>query len=123
MGKNITIADVAESLGISKTTVSRAMSGKGRISEATRQRVKAYMEENNYKPNVIAQGLAKSKTYNIGVVMPSDYGIEDMSYFHNCLVGLQEMASLNGYDIILAVCNNNDLMVSSLCVPLWKMKR
>ncbi len=109
VGKNITIADVAESLGISKTTVSRAMSGKGRISEATRQRVKAYMEENNYKPNVIAQGLAKSKTYNIGVVMPSDYGIEDMSYFHNCLVGLQEMASLNGYDIILAVCNNNDL--------------
>lgn len=109
MGKNITIADVAESLGISKTTVSRAISGKGRISEATRQKVLLYMEENNYKPNVIAQGLAKSKTYNIGVVMPSDYGLEDMSYFHNCLVGLQEMASVYGYDIILSVCNNNDL--------------
>ena len=109
VNKNITIADIAEQLGISKTTVSRAISGKGRISEATRQRVKAYMEENNYKPNVIAQGLAKSKTYNIGVVMPSDYGIEDMSYFQNCLVGLQEMASLYGYDIILTVCNNNDL--------------
>ena len=75
VNKSITIADIAENLGISKTTVSRAISGKGRISEATRQRVKAYMEENNYKPNVIAQGLAKSKTYNIGVVMPSDYGI------------------------------------------------
>ncbi|MCX4325767.1 MAG: LacI family DNA-binding transcriptional regulator [Lachnospiraceae bacterium] len=109
MGKNITIADVAEELGVSKTTVSRAMSGKGRISEATRQRVKAYMEEKNYKPNIIAQGLAKSKTYNIGVVMPSDYGIEDMSYFHNCLVGLQEMAASYGYDIVLAVCSNNDL--------------
>ena len=109
VNKSITIADIAENLGISKTTVSRAISGKGRISEATRQRVKAYMEENNYKPNVIAQGLAKSKTYNIGVVMPSDYGIEDMSYFQNCLVGLQEMASLYGYDIILTVCNNSDL--------------
>ena len=100
---------MAEELGVSKTTVSRAMSGKGRISEATRQRVKAYMEEKNYKPNIIAQGLAKSKTYNIGVVMPSDYGIEDMSYFHNCLVGLQEMAASYGYDIVLAVCSNNDL--------------
>lgn len=109
MNKNITIADVAESLGISKTTVSRAISGKGRISEATKERVRAFMEENNYKPNVIAQGLAKSKTYNIGVVMPSDYGLEDLSYFQNCLVGLQEMASCSGYDIILAVCNNNDL--------------
>ena len=109
MNKNITIANIAEELGISKTTVSRAISGKGRISEATRQRVREYMEENNYKPNVIAQGLAKSKTYNIGVVMPSDYGLEEMSYFQNCLVGLQEMASIYEYDIILTVCNNNDL--------------
>ena len=36
--KNITIADVAEALGVSKTTVSRAISGKGRIGEETRAR-------------------------------------------------------------------------------------
>ncbi len=107
--KNLTIADVAEALGVSKTTVSRAISGKGRISESTKEKVRAYMEENNYKPNVIAQGLAKSRTYNIGVVMPSDYGVEDLSYFQNCLVGLQEMAASKGYDIILTVGSNNDL--------------
>ena len=50
MSKNITIADVAEALGVSKTTVSRAISGKGRIGEATRNRVLAYIEENDYKP-------------------------------------------------------------------------
>lgn len=105
----MTIADIAESLGISKTTVSRAMSGKGRISEATRQRIRDFIEENNYKPNIIAQGLAKSKTYNIGVVMPYDYGLEDMSYFQGCLVGLQEIASSYGYDIVLTVGSNNDL--------------
>lgn len=109
VSKNMTIADIAESLGISKTTVSRAMSGKGRISEATRQRIRDFMEENNYKPNIIAQGLANSKTYNIGVVMPYDYGLEDMSYFQGCLVGLQEMASSYGYDIILTVGNNSNL--------------
>ena len=41
--KNITIADVADELGVSKTTVSRAISGKGRISESTRKRVLDYI--------------------------------------------------------------------------------
>ena len=109
LNKNLTIADIADALGVSKTTVSRAISGKGRISEATRERVKAYMKENNYKPNIIAQGLAQSRTYNIGVVMPSDYGIEDISYFQNCMVGLQEKAASRGYDIVLVVCNNDNL--------------
>lgn len=105
----MTISDIAESLGTSKTTVSRAMSGKGRISEATRRKIQDFVKENNYKPNIIAQGLAKSKTYNIGVLMPYDYNLEDMSYFQNCLVGLQEMASSYGYDIILTVSSNSDL--------------
>ena len=42
--KKLTIADIAEHLGVSKTTVSRAMSGKGRISEETRNRVREYIE-------------------------------------------------------------------------------
>ena len=42
--KNITISDVAEALGVSKTTVSRAISGKGRIGEATRKRVLEYID-------------------------------------------------------------------------------
>ena len=55
--KNITIADVAEALGVSKTTVSRAISGKGRIGRETRERVLAYIEEHDYKPNVIAKSM------------------------------------------------------------------
>ena len=73
--KNITIADVAEALGVSKTTVSRAISGKGRIGEATRERVLAYIEEHDYQPNVIAKGLAQSKTFNICVIMPEHYSM------------------------------------------------
>ena len=60
--RKITIADVAEALSVSKTTVSRAISGKGRISEETRARVLEYIEQNDYKPNVIAKGLAQQKT-------------------------------------------------------------
>ena len=89
MGNNITIADVAETLGVSKTTVSRAISGKGRISEATRQRVLNYIDEHDYKPNVIARGLAQSKTFNLCVVMPSNYALVDLPFFQEVIAGIR----------------------------------
>ena len=92
--KDITIADVAEALGVSKTTVSRAISGKGRIGKETRKRVLEYIEEHDYKPNAIAKGLAQSKTYNICVVMPRDYEVVDWNFFQRCLFGFLEDAQI-----------------------------
>ena len=60
---NITIDDIARDLGVSKTTVSRAISGKGRISNATRERIQEYIQRTNYRPSAAAKGLAESKTY------------------------------------------------------------
>lgn len=107
--KNITIADVAEALGVSKTTVSRAISGKGRIGKETRDRVLQYIEEHDYKPNVIAKGLAQSKTYNLCVVMPGDYDVVDLTFFQECLFGIQEIAGIMEYDILLSICKTNDI--------------
>ena len=107
--KDITIADVAEALGVSKTTVSRAISGKGRIGKETRERVLAYIEEHNYKPNVIAKGLAQSKTYNLCVVMPGEYDVVDLTFFQECLFGIQEIAGNMEYDLLLSICQTNDI--------------
>lgn len=107
--KNITIADVAEALGVSKTTVSRAISGKGRIGKETKDRVLAYIEEHDYKPNAIAKGLAQSKTYNLCVVMPGDYAVVDWNFFQECLFGIQEMAETEGYDVLLSMCRMTDI--------------
>lgn len=107
--ENITIVDVAEALGVSKTTVSRAISGKGRIGEATRQRVLDYIREHDYKPNVIAKGLAQSKTFNICVVMPGDYVLVDLPFFQEVIAGIQEIAGANEYDILLCICNERDI--------------
>ncbi len=107
--KVLTIADIAEDLGVSKTTVSRAISGKGRIGSGTRERVLKYIEEHNYTPNVIAKGLAQSKTYNLAVVMPGDYELIDLPFFQNCIMGIQEIASSFDYDMLLTVCNNADV--------------
>lgn len=108
-GKNITISDVANALNISKTTVSRAISGKGRIGAQTRQRVLDYIEKNDYRPSLVAQGLAMSKTLNIGVAMPPRYELMDLPFFQNCMYGIHEMATSLGYDILLTFCDNMDI--------------
>lgn len=105
----ITISDVAEALGISKTTVSRAISGKGRISEATRLRVMEYIEANHYRPSVVAKGLAQSKTFNIGWVIPGDTNVTDLPFFQRCMLGVSEVAASKDYDLIIAMVFENDI--------------
>lgn len=105
----ITIADVAAALGISKTTVSRAISGKGRIGEATRTKVLSYIEKYGYKPNPIAKGLAQQKTYNIGWVMPGDSSFSDLPFFQSCLRGIIDEAANDDYDVILSLIYDNDI--------------
>lgn len=107
--KNITIADVADALGVSKTTVSRSISGKGRIGKETRDRVLEYIKAHHYKPNVIAKGLAQSKTYNLCVVENGNCKVEELSFLHQCLMGIQECAGEKGYDMILTICEKENI--------------
>ena len=67
--KPIDITQIAQALGVSKTTVSGSISGNGRISEATRQRVLDYVKEHNYTPSMMARGLVKRCSYNISLVI------------------------------------------------------
>lgn len=99
----MTISDVAEALHISKTTVSRAISGKGRIGEETRERVLAYIKEHNYKQNPLAKGLAQSRTYNIGWVMPGDSDATDLPFFQRSMIGIEEAVAHREYDVLLIV--------------------
>ncbi len=101
--KNLTIADIAQELGVSKTTVSRAMSGKGRIGEETRKRVQAYIEAHHYSSNVVAKGLAQNKTFNLGLVLPGDYNIVELPFFQKCMMGISRTASEAGYDVLLSM--------------------
>lgn len=98
--KKLTIADVAESLGVSKTTVSRAISGKGRVSEETKRRVQQYIDRMDYKPNVIAKGLAQSKTFNIAVMLPMDCDMQELPFFQNCMCGICDAAAKRDYDVL-----------------------
>ena len=106
---NYTIDDIAKELGMSKTTVSRAISGKGRISEATRDRVNKFIKAINYTPNAVARSLAASKTFNIGIVFPHDSTLDEMPYFHNVLAGACETAADHNYDVLVILADNDDI--------------
>lgn len=105
----MTIDDIARELNISKTTVSRAISGKGRIGIKTREKVLQYINENNYRPNALAKGLAQSRTFNIGFVMPGDYNIVELSFFQTCMWGISSKASGKDYDVIISVVTESDI--------------
>lgn len=109
MSERTTIDDIARDLNISKTTVSRAISGKGRIGAATRERVLAYIEEHNYRPSAIAKSLASSKTFNLAFAMPAASDFVDLPFFQKCMWGISSTASEADYDVLLCMVNESDI--------------
>lgn len=104
----ITIHDVARELGVSASTVSRAISGKGRIGEATRERVLRYIDETGFYPNAAAQSLAQARTNNIAIILPEVKTLVDMPFFHTCMFGVEEVAQANDYDILVVTTSRKD---------------
>lgn len=105
--KNLTIDDIARELGVSKTTVSRAISGKGRISDATRNRIMAYIEKHNYRPSAAAKGLAESKTYNIALVLPRSFMKLDLPYIRKSMGSICEEAYQHNYNVLICLCTED----------------
>ncbi|WP_230817748.1 LacI family DNA-binding transcriptional regulator, partial [Yersinia mollaretii] len=64
-----TMQEVAKKAGVSKATVSRVLSGKGYVSEATKKQVYTAIEEAGYRPNLLARNLATNKSECIGFVV------------------------------------------------------
>lgn len=96
--EKMTIEQVADALGLSKTTVSRALSGKGRISEETRAKVYAYMGRTRSEP-VSAQSGEKLRTNNIAMVVPQRFIALDLPFLRKCIGGICTMADQRGYDL------------------------
>ena len=108
--RKITINEVAEALGVSATTVSRALSGKGRISEETRQRVLEYAKDQGYQPNTerrAKKGAPGAGT--IAVVLPEAKELVDQPFFYACMSGVNEMAQANAYDMLVIMAGMQDL--------------
>ena len=104
-----TLDKIAKELGLSKTTVSRAISGKGRISEETRARVNAFIKEINYRPSAVARSLAASRTFNVGLVFPADSALGEMPYFQTLMTGVCDRAMEYEYDVLIILADNDGI--------------
>ena len=105
--EKMTIEQVAEALGVSKTTVSRALSGKGRISEKTRAKVFAYMGHARTEP-ASAQKDPKVRTNNIAMVVPQRFITLDLPFLRKCMGGICTMADQRGYDMLLCYASSTE---------------
>ena len=91
------IYDIAKLSGVSIATVSRVVNGSPRVSEKTKQKVLAVMEENDYTPNVFARGLGLGTMKTVGIICPD---ISD-SYMSKAVSYLEGRLHEYGYDCIL----------------------
>jgi LacI family transcriptional regulator len=100
----ITIADVAAQAGVSKTTVSRVLNGKGELGAATAARVRRVIDELGYVPSARAVGLARGRTRIVGMLVPS----LTWPWMGEVLQGAVDVIEADRYGLLLFTCNRGE---------------
>lgn len=103
MKSKATLKQIAKELGVSVSTVSKALNGSPEISEPTKQRVQEYAKLKNYKPNVIGLNLKNRRTKTIGVIVPNILN----SFFAKVFSGIEKVADEKGYKVITCISNES----------------
>lgn len=94
----VTIKDIAKALGLSTSTVSRALRDSYEISPETKKLVLEYAAKINYQPNPIALSLKERRSHSIGVIVCEIAN----SFFSQVINGIESIAYNNGYNVIIA---------------------
>ncbi|WP_298419710.1 LacI family DNA-binding transcriptional regulator [uncultured Kordia sp.] len=101
--KPVTLKDIAETLGISITTVSKALKGYPDVSKKTRALVKELSETLNYKPNAFAVNLRTEESKTIGLIIPEIVH----HFFSSVIKGIISQAEKKGYLVIILQSNES----------------
>ena len=99
MSQQVTIKDIARELGVSPSTVSRALKDHPDISAATKLQVRELVEKYNYKPDVFALSLRSRKSFTIGVIVPQIVH----HFFSSVISGIEEAAQAKGYNVMICI--------------------
>ena len=98
-----TMKRIAGELGVSITTVSKVLNNRADISEATRSRVLAKVEELGYKRNAVARSLSLRRSHTLGIIIPDLMH----SFFVEIIAGIEPVASSRGYGLLLCSSSEN----------------
>lgn len=107
------IAELAKIAGVTPGTVSRALSGKGYVSETTRERIRALAAQHKFRPNALARNLRTQRTGAISVLIPLGHEqAQNLSdpFFMTILGHIADGLTDKGYDLILSkvIPDSND---------------
>ncbi|MDA4844050.1 substrate-binding domain-containing protein [Hoeflea poritis] len=100
---SVNLKQLAEALGISQTTVSRALNGFPEVSEKTRRKVLDMAQQLNYSPSPHAKKLATGKSKTIGHVVPQSDHMMINPLFSDFIAGVGEVYSGAGYDMLMSI--------------------
>ncbi|MDZ7315776.1 MAG: LacI family transcriptional regulator [candidate division KSB1 bacterium] len=98
-----TLKDIAAKLGVSTSTVSRALQGHSDIHPETRELVLKTAREMNYQPNAFAQNLKKKRSNTIGVIVPQVKHF----FFAEIMAGITDVAYRAGYNVFISQSNED----------------
>jgi DNA-binding LacI/PurR family transcriptional regulator len=104
--KAITIKDIARMLGISKSTVSRALRGRSDIHAETKQKIIELARDLNYEPNALAINLKQQRTNTIGIIVPETIN----RFFARAVGGIQKRADMAGVNVM--ICQSNESYIT-----------
>lgn len=101
-GHQVTMKEIAKKLGVSVSTISRALQDSPELHPDTKKRIVAMAQEMNYQPNLLAQSLRISRTKILGVIVPEITS----HFFASCISGIQDIANTRGYTVM--ICQSNE---------------
>jgi LacI family transcriptional regulator len=101
----VTLKDIAQRVGYSITTVSRALAGYDDVAESTRQLILETAAEMGYHPNATARRLQKQRTDTIGFIIPTFGPRFSDPYFSELLAGIGNAAAEQDYDLLVSTCS------------------
>ncbi|MFB3169543.1 substrate-binding domain-containing protein [Neobacillus sp. 179-C4.2 HS] len=108
MKNNVTMRDIAERLGVSSVTVSKALNDKEGVSDDLKQKIKTVAEEMGYRYNTLAKSMKEGVTYNIGVIIPERFTGAVQSFYLNMYQSISRALEQYGYYGILHILTNYD---------------
>lgn len=108
--KQVTLQDVAGELGLSTSTVSRALNNTGRVSERTRQLVLDVARTLDYRPSIAARSLATQKTTNLGFLVCRQQVLSEGSFYGEVMEGAAAIAHEEGYRLVFSTNADEDAL-------------
>ncbi len=110
LNRKMNLKQLSEVLGLSQTTVSRALNGYPEVSEDTRARVQAAAHKHGYRPNSRAKGLATGRSMVIGHVIPSSSQHEMVNpIFGDFVAGAAKKYAEHGYDMMFTNADDTSI--------------